>query len=64
MLCKKEDEKCEPQVGKICLNQDVFAWMSAEMVVAQRGELRSVRLVETTRGRTAENGRKQNECIC
>lgn len=39
-------------------------WMSTEMVVAQRGELRSVRLVETTRGRTAENGRKQNECIC
>ena len=64
MLHKKEEENCEPQVGKICLNQVAFAWISAEKIAARRGELRSICLVETMRGRTAENRRKQNEHIC
>lgn len=64
VLHEKEDEECEPQVGGICLNQVAFAWFSAEKIAARRGEARSICLVETMRGRTAESRRKQNEHIC
>jgi len=63
-MCKREGEKREPQVRKICLNQVAFTLISAEKVGAQRGDLRSICLVETVQGRTAESRRKQNEHIC
>lgn len=54
----------EPQVGKICLNQVAFAWVSAEKIAVPQGELRSICLVETMRGRIAERKKKRNEHIC